>query len=182
MPFRLLAVATVVVLLTGCAANVTRGSTDAAMSRVPPTAATRLVLNVTGSDASLKSSDWADFKREWTENFAEESTKAGIPLVVQDGPAKATGEAGTLLSVHVADYRFIRPGTRYAVGIMAGNAYIESTLTFRDLRTGEVFATQAANTTSSAWQGVFSPMTNKQVEAIAADVFRQIKSGQVGQK
>lgn len=180
MSLRTATVAALILLLTGCAANVTRGSSDAAMARMPSSAATRLVLNVTGSDASSKASDWADFKREWTENFAEEATKAGIPLVVQDGPARVTGDAGTLLSVYVTDYRFIRPGTRYAVGVMSGNAYIESTLTFRDLKTGEVFRTQAANTTSSAWQGVFAPMTNKQVEAIAADVFRQIKAGQIG--
>lgn len=62
---------------------------------------------------------------------------------------------------------------------MSGNAYIESTLTFNDLKTGRSFGSQTANTSSSAWEGVFSAMTNKQVEAIAADVMKQLKSGRV---
>ena len=176
MSFRTLAVTAVLVLLTGCAANVKRDSADVAMSRMPPSAAAKLVLNVTGSAESLKSGDWQGFRDEWKENFAEQSVKAGVPFVMQDGAARPTGEEGTLLSVYVSDYRFLRPGTRYAVGVMSGNAYIESKLTFRDLKTGEVFGVQTANTSSSAWEGVFSAMTNKQVDAIAADVFRQIKS------
>ncbi len=41
----------------------------------------------------------------------------------------------------------------------------------------EAFAEQkqAYNTSSSAWEGVFSAMTNEQVEAIAVDVVKQIR-------
>ena len=163
------------VLLSGCAATVTRQSADAAMPPLPPSASSKLVLNVNGSAASANSSDWAAFKEEWQANFLEQARIAGVPFEMQDGQPKATGEDGTLLSVHVQDYRFIRPGTRFAVGIMSGNAYIESRLTFSSLKTGEVFGSKSASTSSSAWQGVFSPMTNKQVEAIAVDVYREIK-------
>ena len=37
------------------------------------------------------------------------------------------------------------------------------------------FGEQTYNTSSSAWEGVFSAMTNRQVDAIAADVVRQVK-------
>ena len=63
---------------------------------------------------------------------------------------------------------------------MGGNAFIESKLSFSNLKNGESFGSQAANTSSSAWQGVFSAMTNKQVEAIAVDVFKQLKGAKAG--
>ena len=172
------AVLAATVLLGGCAATVNRNAADVAIARMPATAASKLVLNVTGSPASTGASDWNDFRLEWSENFMEQARLAGIPFEMQAGPAKPTGQDGTLLSVFVTDYRFLRPGTRYAVGVLAGNAYIESKMTFADLRTGATYGEQTANTTSSAWQGVFSAMTNRQVEAIAADVMKQLKSGQ----
>ena len=166
-------------MLAGCAATIKRDGPAQALTRLPVTATSRLVLNVDGSKESVGSSDWGGFKQEWQENFLEQARLAGIPFEMQDGAARPTGQPGTLLSVYVTDYRFIRPGTRYAVGILAGNAYIESKLTFRDLQSGATLGTQAANTSSSAWEGVFSAMTNRQVEAIAADVMKQLKAGRV---
>ena len=163
-------------LLGGCAATVKRGGADAAMT-LPASAAAKLVLNVGGSAESVNAGDWSGFKLEWSENFAAQARLAGVPFEMQEGPAKATGENGTLLVVHVEDYRFIRPGTRYGVGVMSGNAYIQSTLTFRNLKSGDTWGTRTASTSSSAWEGVFSAMTNKQVEAIAADVLKDLKSG-----
>jgi len=168
------------VLLTGCAATVKRSSSEVALAPLPASAASKLVLNVGGSKASVEADDWAGFKLEWKENFAEQARIAGVSFEMQDGPPKPTGEDGTLLSVQVDDYRFIRPGTRYATGILSGNAYIESKLSFSNLKTGEAYGSRTANTSSSAWEGVFSAMTNKQVEAIAADVFKDLKSGKAG--
>lgn len=146
------------------------------MAPLPPSASSKLVLNVSGSKPAIDSSDWAGFKQEWQENFLEQAKIAGVPFEMQEGAPKTTGEEGTLLFVYVEDYRFLRPGTRYAVGILSGNAYIESKLTFSNLSTGEVLGSKTANTSSSAWEDVFSPMTNKQVQAIAVDIFKQLKT------
>ena len=175
MQLRTLAPIVALALLTGCAATVKRSSADTAMTALPPSAAAKLVLNVGGAPAAVNAGDWSGFKLEWTENFAAQAKLAGLPFETQDGPARPTGEDGTLLVVHIDDYRFLRPGTRYGLGVMTGNAYIESKLTFRSLKTGETYGTRAANTSSSAWEGVFSAMTNKQVEAIAAEAVKAVK-------
>ncbi len=41
---------------------------------------------------------------------------------------------------------------------------------FRDLNTGEVWGERHYDTSSTAWQGVFSPMTDKQVRAICKEI------------
>jgi hypothetical protein len=143
-------------------------------------ASSKLVLNVGGATSSVSASDWEGFKLEWKENFLEQAKIAGVAFEVQEGPPRPTGEEGTLLFVYVNDYRFLRPGTRYATGILSGNAYIESKLSFSNLKTGEAYGSRAANTSSSAWEGVFSAMTNKQVEAIAVDVYKELKGGKAG--
>lgn len=177
MSFRSLAIAIFVVALTGCAATVKKDSADHAVIEIPQNAASKLVLNVSGSKETTGGSDWQGFKQEWLDNFREQAAIASVAFEMQEGAAKPTGENGVLLTVFIEDYRFLRPGTRYAVGVMAGNAFIESKLTFSDLKTGEPFGSQVANTSSSAWEGIFSAMTNKQVEAIAVDVLKQMKGG-----
>lgn len=164
-------------LLAGCAATVKREASGAAMMPLPASASSKLVLNVGGSNSSVTSGDWEGFKLEWRENFTEQSKIAGVPFEMQEGSPTPTGQDGTLLFVFVSDYRFVRPGTRYVTGIMSGNAYIQSKLSFSNLKTGESYGSIEVNTSSSAWQGVFSAMTNKQVEAIAVDVYKDLKNG-----
>ena len=82
---------------------------------------------------------------------------------------------GTLLVVNINDYRYLTPGARYGFGVMTGNAFIDSSVEYRDLKTGAVLGEKRFNTTSSAWQGVFSPMTDKQVQAIATEIAGEIK-------
>jgi len=177
MNFRCTVAAVCLVLMTGCAATIKKDSADTPLSEIPKRSAAKLVLNVSGSKETISSKDWEGFKQEWSENFTNQAAEANVTFEMQEGSPHATGEDGVLLYVFVNDYRFIRPGTRYVVGVMGGNAFIESKLTFSDLRTGESYGSQVANTSSSAMQGIFSAMTNKQVEAIAADVLKQIKSG-----
>jgi hypothetical protein len=175
MNFRWTVAALCLALLTGCAAAVKKDSANAGSLEMPKKVISKLVLNVSGPKETTSAEDWNGFKQEWLEHFEEQAEEAHIAFEMQEGPPRATGEEGVLLYVFVQDYRFIRPGTRYIVGITAGNAFIESKLTLSDLQTGAPLGSQVANTASSAWEGIFSAMTNRQVEAIATDVFKQIK-------
>jgi hypothetical protein len=167
------------VLLGGCAAQVVKsGSAPGATSapiNVPAESSRRVVLSMSGPDAVLQSKDWESFKGEWRSAFQSEASAAGIALSFQDGQAKPLGEAGTLLAVHVSDYRYLTPGARFGFGVMTGNAFIDAKIRYLDLKSGQPFGEQSINTSSSAWQGVFSAMTDKQVQAIAKDVVADIK-------
>ena len=144
--------------------------------RIPPEAAGKVVLGMGGVKDSIEAKDWKSFKEEWRATFEEHARDAGVAFEWQDGEAHATGAPGTLLSVYVNDYRQVGIGARIFFGVMTGNAYIDAKVGFSDLATGERFGEQAFNTSSSAWAGVFGKMTPQQVDAIASDVFAQIKA------
>jgi hypothetical protein len=180
-------------LLGGCAATIQKGGSTPATApatgaatatpepaavgvRIPAASATRLVLNVSGSKLSAGSKDWVAFKEEWRAIFREQVTAAGIEFEWQEGDVRPLGQAGTLLSVKVIDYRYVGIGARIMFGIMTGNAFIDAKLHFSDLNDGVMFGEQAYNSSSSAWHGVFAAMTPKQIYAIADEVIRQMKS------
>lgn len=144
--------------------------------RVPPVSAKRVILNMTGPANVTQAKDWVAFKEEWRATFADHAKDAGIAFDVQQGETRATGEGGTLLNVYVNDYRMVGIGARIFLGIMSGNAYIDAKVSFVDLNGGAALGDRAYNTTSSAWQGVFGKMTPQQVDAIATQVFQEIRT------
>jgi hypothetical protein len=176
-----------IALVTGCAstgqqqastqpaAPAAAPAAPVARLALPPTATKKIVLAMTGPATVTQAKDWASFKDEWRATFADHAKTAGIAFEMQQGDARATGEAGTLLNVYVNDYRMVGIGARIFLGVMTGNAYIDAKVTFSDLNAGAGFGDRAYNTSSSAWAGVFGKMTPQQVDTIASQVFDEIK-------
>jgi hypothetical protein len=146
----------------------------AAPLTTPLASAKRLVLNMTGPATVTQSKDWPAFQEEWRATFADHAKAAGMTFDVQQGEARSTGDAGTLLRVYVNDYRMVGIGARVFFGVMTGNAFIDAKASFTDLNDGKEFGERSYNTTSSAWGGVFAKMTPQQVDAIASKVFGEL--------
>lgn len=131
---------------------------------------------MSGPKNVVEAKDWADFKREWRDTFAAHAKAAGIDFSLVDSNVQPRGSDGTVLLVDVADYRMVGIGARIFLGVMTGNAYIDAKIKFVSLRDGAALGEQQHNTTSSAWGGVFAKVTPQQVDAIATEVFRDLKA------
>lgn len=165
-----------IALLAGCAAQVQRAPVDGSDSvRVPAASSKRVVLVMSGAPAVATAKDWEQFKGEWRAAFKAESAANGISFAMPDDDERPARSVGTLLSVHVNDYRYLTPGARYGFGVFTGNAYIDAKASFSDLAGGKSFGQSSVNTSSSAWQGIFSAMTEKQVQAIAKELIGEVK-------
>ncbi len=130
---------------------------------------------MTGSKAATEAKDWGAFKEEWRSTFSDYAKESGIAFSVADRTPTLGGEAGTVLSVYVTDYRMVGIGARIWLGVMTGNAYIDAKVDYRNLRTGQSFGAQDYNTSSSAWSGIFGKMTPQQVDSIGKQVFSGFK-------
>ena len=173
MPKRILILASLVVMAAGCASTVQKSDQSAPIP-VGAQAGKSIVLNMTGSTVATTAKDWNDFKGLWRDACTQESATASAVFSMQDGEPKPTGDAGTLVVVNVADYRYVSTGARIMLGVMTGNAFINAQVTFRDLKSGDVRANKTYDTTSTAWQGIFSGMTTKQVRAMCHEIVGEI--------
>ena len=160
-------------VMTGCAATVQK-SGQSAPTAVGAEAGKSVVLNMTGSTVATTAKDWNDFKGLWRDACTQEFTAVGAVFSMQDGEPKPTGDTGTLVVVNIVDYRYVSTAARMMFGIMTGNAFINAQVTFRDLKSGDVRATKTYDTTSTAWQGIFSGMTTKQVRAMCHEIVGEI--------
>ncbi len=164
-----------ITLLSGCAATVNKSSSpDAPPLRVAAESSKAVAMNITGSKAATASNDWEQFKGEWRAAMKAATAAAGIQYSEQDGNPRPTGQPGTLVVVQVNDYRYLSPGARYGFGVMTGNAYVDSKVRFMDLKSGASYGERVYNTSSTAWQGIFSAMTAKQIEAICNEIVTEI--------
>ncbi len=170
-----LAAAAAVLLLGGCAATVTREGGDRPLT-VDQAATQNLIVTLTGSDVVLKSADWEAFKGAWR-GALKSAAGNGVNVTFADKAPGAGAGTGTHVDIFVNDYRYLTAGARYGFGVMTGNAYVDSKAVFRDLRTGRVVGERIYKTSSSAWQGVFSAMTDKQLEAISKELLGDLRGG-----
>ena len=165
--------ALVISMLSGCAASVKSGGTEALA--IQDSAKRNLVLNLQGTSKVQQNEDWPQLKQEWKEALQYEATQAGYRL--SDAQASSpSGQDGVGIKVNVTNFRYLTPGSRYGAGVMVGNAWINSSADFTDLKTGQLIGTRTYDTSSSAWEGVMSAMTQEQVEAIAKQIISDIKS------
>lgn len=161
-------------LLSGCAASVQKpGGADAAL-KVNPAASRRVALFVQPNPAMPMSADWELFRTEWRSAMAAAAGAAGKPFTYYDTEPVGATEPATLIVVTINDYRYISPGARYGLGVLTGNAYIDADARFYELPQRLPVGARKYATTSTAWQGVFSAMTEKQVQAIATEMVKEL--------
>jgi hypothetical protein len=133
-----------------------------------------IVLNMTGSTDSTTAKDWRDFKSVWRDACSQEASAVGAAFSTQESEPKPTGDPGTLVVVDVADYHFVSANARKMFGAMTGNAFINAQVAFQDLKSGGVWSNRTYDISSSASQGVFAPMTAKQVRWICHSIVAEI--------
>jgi hypothetical protein len=163
----------VVIALSGCAAAVVK-TPGAAPLNIRPEARKNLVLNISGSELSASSKDWQEFRSAWLMAMSIAASASGKTTTSQEEEPKPTGEAGTLVAIHVEKYRYVSANSRAMVGVMTGNAYVESKARFLDLALGTPMGERTYKTTSHTMEGAFSAMTEKQLDAICREIINDI--------
>ena len=160
--------------VAGCAApDITR--TDGGFKPLPITAATpipakHIALRMEGNQGT----DWVKFSTEWREAMGDQAASSGMTFEFLDAKATPAPAAGTLLDVKVIDYRYISPAVRWLFGIMTGNAFLDVQVSFVDMASGQEIGSKRYNTSSSAWDGIAAPMTDRQVRAVATQIMRDV--------
>ncbi|ROM79303.1 hypothetical protein BK654_08015 [Pseudomonas brassicacearum] len=168
-----LSCAVAIFMLGGCAASVKSGGTQALVIR--ESAKQNLVVNFQGNSKVEQNEDWPRLKQEWNEALQAEATRAGYNLMESKAPS-LQGKDGVGIKINVTNFRYLTPGARYGAGVMVGNAWVNSSADYSDLRSGSLIGTRTYDTSSSAWEGVMSAMTQEQVQAISQKIISDIKS------
>ncbi|MCD9006824.1 hypothetical protein LDO31_11360 [Luteimonas sp. XNQY3] len=175
--FRSLVLLGAAALLSACAATVQR-PTAAPVDPVAINSDVRqVVLVVEGSDTARAQEDWTEFRALWNDAIRTSATAAGIQGSVRDSRPASLDPPGVVVVVRVDSFRYVSTGARYGLGAMTGNAHIKASAQFIEVPGGKVAATRTYDTASSAWQGIFAPMTVKQVQAITDQIVAEARGG-----
>jgi hypothetical protein len=161
------------IALSGCAATVKKPveSQQALKIESRPTA---VALQITGSSAMQSSPDWQTFRAEWRTAFAGAASGAGLPFSYQETESFDATPGTVFVKITVNDYRYVTSGARYGLGVMTGNAFIDASAQFIALPSRLEVGAKKYSTSSSAWEGIFSAMTDKQVMAISNEIVGEI--------
>jgi hypothetical protein len=177
-PVLRLSLVAVAFALGGCAATVQRPSGAAAADsalKASPAASKRVVLLIKSNPSMQRGDDWNRFTAEWRTAVTTAASDAGKKFTYLDEePTSPAAEPGALIVLTINDYRYVSPGARFGLGIMTGNAFIDADARFYEQPGNRELGARKYTTSSSAWQGVFSAMTDKQVQAIATEMVKEL--------
>lgn len=174
---RSLAAATLL-LLAGCAVTVqtpTPPATGTPRLAAPAVATTQVGLLLTATPAMRATPDWAPFRAEWRTAFKTATTNAGLRMHYFETEPSENLPGTVLVRITVTDYRHVSTGMRWALGGLTANAYVEAEAEFIELPSKRSLGTRRYSTSSSFWQGVLSPMTDKQLAALASAMVAELR-------
>lgn len=160
---------TAVLATTGCAVHRTEFPQDTPSLR-QPIVANRLALRMNGTGH-----DWQVFKTEWIEAFTTQASDHGMTFEQVVQGAAPNSSTGILLDVTVDDYQYVSPAARFLLGVATGNASFDAQVRFIDIGSGNQIGNKRYATSSSAWGGVFAPMTDRQVRAVAEQIMADMR-------
>ena len=160
-------------LLAGCAATVQRPSSpdDVAEQVIAVPAATRhLIVVLEPGSGIARDENWQALREVWVTSLSAIAPQKGLRgSVLDEAPGRLDAD-DLLVTVLVKEYRYRSQAARYGFGVMTGNAYMYLDLEYKAPPDGRVIGHRSVSTKSTAWQGIFSAMTPKQVEAVVADI------------
>jgi hypothetical protein len=174
-----LAFSVAVASLVGCAATVTQTPTSASSPATAPRAqppAGAFVAVVTGGPAVRANGDWQSFLEEWQASLAAAAATAKMPFVFAQDETAIPSNASILVRLTVNDFKYVSTTKRFMLGVMAGNAYMDVDAQYVELPANKLFGSKKFNTSSSAWEGIFSAVTPKQVQTVSEKIVNEVVS------
>ena len=160
--------------LAGCAATVNRPASTATEARlaIPPGTRAVQVILVPAPQLQL-GEDWTALLEEWKTSLDSASEQQKFEAKLLDREPEIVETATVLARVTVNDYRYVSQAKRYGIGVLSGNAFLDLNVDFFAPPEKRVIGSRKFATSSSAWEGVFSAMTPKQVEAVANEIVKE---------
>ncbi len=159
-----------VATLSGCAAKVTSESSRGPVP-VYSDARSNLVMVFKGDQRVEANEKWPQLRTEWQEALRMYGQAKGLNVLT----TKPSGPA-TVATIEVTNFRYLTTGQRYSFGSMSGNAWVNSRVSYSDATTGEALASRSYDTSSTAWEGVFSAMTSDQLKALSKTIIDDVTS------
>lgn len=171
-------VASAALLLAGCAVSVKTTAPPATVVprlAAPAVATVQVGLLVTATPEMRAAPGWPAFRSEWRKAFLDAAAAAGLRMHYFETEPSENLPGTVLVRINVNDYRHISTGTRWALGGFTGNARVDASVDFLELPSKRSLGTRRYSTSSSFWQGVLSPMTDKQLPVLAAAMVQELR-------
>ena len=136
---------------------------------------------VTGSAAAQSNSDWSSFLQEWESSLTDSAVTAKTSLVFAKDETAIPANASVLIRLTVNDFKYVSTTKRFMLGILAGNAFMDVDAQYVELPANKIFDSKKFNTSSSAWEGIFSAVTPKQVRTVSELIVKDVVSTSTAQ-
>lgn len=162
-------------LLSGCAATVSRTGASGAPLQISPASTAHLSLQVQAAPGMVSSGDWDTLRNDWRESMGQSAGLAGMGYTWLEASAAPSSRSGVLAVVKVQNFRYVSAAARVGMGVLGGDAHLNAEVSFYELPDKRLLGTRTYGTTTKFSEGIFSAASRKQVEAMTKEIVAEIK-------
>lgn len=162
-------------LLSGCAATVSRTGASGAPLQVNPASTSHLSLQVQPAPGMVSNGDWHALRNDWRECMGQSTGLAGMGYTWLEASAEPPAKPGVLAVVKVQNFRYVSAAARIGMGVLGGDAHINAEVSFYELPDKRLLGTRTYGTTTKFSEGIFSAASRKQIEAMSQEIVAEIK-------
>jgi hypothetical protein len=160
-------------MMGGCAVPVKSTGTETKLG-VPSASSRKVVLMVMGKPEWEADEAYGLLVQEWQTAMNAAATDAKMSYAYFAPGAKPAPEAATLVKVKVNEFKFASATKRWTLEGLGSKAFIDADVSFNDMQSGRELGTRKYSSSAGALQGVFSAMTEGQLQAIATAIVKEV--------
>lgn len=161
--------------MAGCAATVTRSGPAPAPLSVSPAATRAVFVRVEAAPGMPPGGHWETFKTDWREGMSMAAGRSGMLVTWVDSEEVRSADPAVLVVVKVRNYQYMTPESRIGLGILAGDAYVNTEVESYELPARKLLGSRVYGSSTRPVEGIFAASTRKQVLSISDEVIADIR-------
>lgn len=161
-------------LLGGCASAKVETQASSGALLLTKEARRNILVSIDANSQAKDDEGWQQLRSALRSNLDRKAFESLYQLTFVPGrPQMAM--PGVLVDIDVTTFRYRSQWPRRLVGPATGEAWVDAKVAYYDLQTGRLLANRTYRTGSAEWGLFFSSMTERQVDALTAQIIDELR-------
>lgn len=161
-------------LLGGCASAQVDTQASSGALLLTKEARRNILVSLDASQQAKDDEGWQSLRSALHSNLDRKAFESLYSLTFVPGRPRMAAP-GVLVDIDVTTFRYRSQWPRRLVGPATGEAWVDARVAYYDLQTGRLLASRTYRTGSEAWGAFFSSMSERQVDALTAQIIDEIR-------
>ncbi|WP_068824686.1 hypothetical protein [Pseudomonas sp. BMS12] len=163
--------------LAGCAGQVQTNASSGELE-LSKQARRHLLVHIDGSPSAKADPRWQEMESAMRSHLDRQVFNALYQVTFVGERRSIAQQPGLMVEVQISDFNYQEQLPRYFLGPATSEAWVGTQVSLYDLQSGRQLGSRSYRSSSSGWGGVFSAMSEKQIQAMSKRIVQDIRQAE----